>query len=376
MPTAHRHPDNDCSIILEEPHPVFALDSAKLTPAIPARFRVVSPGSVVTVREPSEVENAGLRVGLWLRIDPSELIVTETPLLNCDQIAEAEKMLVGDGIFEDTEWPGRFSFAALPPDMTARFGGNRGALLRAGIKFGWAVEQAARIFREASARHSQLEVEVVLDADSTCVSAIEHAFIALELRRRGLEKFVLSLNWPGIWEPAIDFLDEAADVEPELMEVITVANGCPDSRPGFRHAEEKLKLLPILARQLSRPVHLSVSGVGWLETLRFIAQTAPALLRRILPVAQERFIFDKPVREIATTEDEVRTLPDVPDEDLEKSFLDDFRGRQLLVVTAQSIMADEALAGEVQAIVTQHRDLLAERVGQRLQVLLQPWNVD
>ena len=47
---------------------------------------------------------------------------------------------------------------------------------------------------------------------------------------------------------------------------------------------------------------------------------------------------------MATGEDDIRSLPGVEDARLEATFLDDFRGRQLLHVTARSLAQDEKLA--------------------------------
>ena len=101
-----------------------------------------------------------------------------------------------------------------------------------------------------------------------------------------------------------------------------------------------------------------------------VARQAPEDFRRILNLAQEHFIYDKPVDHLSTTEDDVRFLPDVPDADLERFFLDDFRGRQLLHVSARSISTAlwteieewvESLPGlreQIAATVTKHAEAL------------------
>jgi hypothetical protein len=79
--------------------------------------------------------------------------------------------------------------------------------------------------------------------------------------------------------------------------------------------------------------HLNIDGLGWIEAIRVLARNEPDLLRKLLVVAQDRFPFDKPNLELATTEDDIRHLPDVPDSALERVFVEDFRGRQLLRIT-------------------------------------------
>jgi hypothetical protein len=117
------------------------------------------------------------------------------------------------------------------------------------------------------------------------------------------------------------------------------------------HAAGKIPTLPIIATQLGSRALLDFSGLGWLEVARLLARSDGALFRRVLICAQEHFVFDK-TGDLSTTEEDVRTLPDVPDHELERVFLDDPRGRQLLHVTARSIFAETALHEPLTAFLT------------------------
>ena len=77
-----------------------------------------------------------------------------------------------------------------------------------------------------------------------------------------------------------------------------------------------------------------------MEALRVVARRDASLFRELLSTAQEHFVFDKGRAVHSTSEEDIRGLPLVADTELETTFLDDPRGRQLLHVTAASVAED------------------------------------
>jgi hypothetical protein len=98
-----------------------------------------------------------------------------------------------------------------------------------------------------------------------------------------------------------------------------------------------------------------------------IARAEPALFRDLLAAAQERFVFDKGPIALSTTEDDIRSLPSVGDSELASTFLDDFRGRQLLQVTAPFLLQEEPRRREILTVVFAHRDEWEQNVGAAVQ---------
>jgi hypothetical protein len=142
----------------------------------------------------------------------------------------------------------------------------------------------------------------------------------------------------------------------------------------FNHAEEKFSALPLIHDQCGEAFHLNFDGLGWIEATRVLARREPNLLRKLLVVAQDRFAFDKPDLELATTEDDIRTLPDVPDSDLERVFVEDFRGRQLLRITAPSLLNDATCGQPLREAIERHRALHAELVDAAARRHFAAWN--
>lgn len=344
------------SVTFTEPDSIFK-QSAAVRAAENAGFTAAFESPQV-VQRPEDISGLNLSTDSCLRIDPSDLIIGEAPLLNEAEQTEALAALVEDGVFESSDWPSlyRERHFSLGKGNTFRF--EPASLAVIGIKFGWALEQAARIVN-ASVKVGRLEI--VFDLPNPATRA-EHLFVGLELQRRGIRAFDLILPWGGRWEPAVDWIGEIETFESELPIHAAVAAENGGWRLGFDHAEQKFSVLPIVKTHCCDALHLNIDGLGWVEATRILARHEPDLIRALLPVAQDRFAFDKPNAEFATTEDDIRSLPDVSDSDLERVFVEDFRGRQLLRFTAPSLLQHETLGPQIRATLDLHRELHAELV--------------
>jgi hypothetical protein len=339
------------TVTFSEPDPILE-QSVAAEVAEEAGFAVIPGSSVKVLHGPEELLGVNSDTPSRIRVDSSALIISEAPLLNESERAEAEEALIEDQIFESLDWPSRYVGQDFPAGVPA--------LIVTGIKFGWAIEQAARVVAAAAERRPGVEFEIVLDAPSV-VTREEHLFIGLELQRRGVREFDLLLPWGGRWEPAVEWIGDANEFESSLAVhgEIALQRGW---RLGFDHAEEKHVVLQLLSTRCGDRLHLNIDGLGWITAMRILARREPKLLRDLLLVAQERFVFDKPNAELATSEDDVRTLPDVPDAQLESMFVDDFRGRQLLRFTAASLLGHEVHGRALREAIERNQGLHRELV--------------
>jgi hypothetical protein len=348
------------TVTFTEPDPLLG-GSVTAAVAEEAGFTVIPRSDSQVIHEPDDLSRIDPKPKGLLRMDPSNLIITEAPLLNEAEQADALEAIVGDQIFESEDWPSSYLDRDFPTGdgKSVRF--HAPALIVMGIKFGWAIEQAARIAAGAAKMHPGIELEIVLDPP-TAVTIHEHLFIGLELHRRGVRGFDLVLPWGGRWEPAVDWIGDGDEFESSLAVHSAIARQYGKWRLGFDHAEEKLAVFPLLSASCGNQLHLNFDGLGWIAATRLMAKLEPALLRELLVVAQERFVFDRPDVEVATTEDDIRTLPDVPDSELERVFVDDFRARQLLRFTATSLLNHEVHGRALRDAIERNRHLHEELV--------------
>lgn len=282
-------------------------------------------------------------------VDRSEDIVDRADVLSGEEISEAVSFLVEDGILP----PGR---SAAYLDREFEIEGLRAALRftadslhRAAVKFGWALGGCEPAVAAGA--------DLAFHRTEKPTTALEHLFLGLELRRRGLRPATLRLRLPGRWEPAIDFDGDAAELERALAGHVAIACYCGAYRLSIRDLAGKFSLLPMLGRTGGDRLHLDLSGACWLEAMRTLARVEPALFREVLTCAQEHFCFDRDERCLSTGEEDVRSLPLCDDPALEPLFLDDPRGRQLLYVTRGSILGDGTLRDRLAGTLAVHAHL-------------------
>ena len=310
-------------------------------------------------------EQAGFTplVAAWPVLDPSEYFARQADSLSADELAAAQTALLEDGVFTHSDWMAAY--------LDRDFGGHRftpDSLARAAVKFGWAIAYSAELSAELSG-----DFEIDFAATFQPTTPIEHLFIALELRSRGVSPSALALRWPGRFEAAVDLEDDAPEFALAVAAHAAVARLAGNYRLSFSHTEEKFSVLPAIGRECGERLLVKTSGLAWMAALRVIARVEPALFREILRSAQEHFVFDKVSAPIATNEEDVRFLPETSDAELERTFLEDARGRQLLHVTARSILREPPLADPLRALLAahsaQHHELLRASVARHLAAL-------
>ncbi len=286
-------------------------------------IHVAEPHSVIEASVVSALHGHGVDpLTDVAEIDSTNHIHDEASLLDETELEDAKAALIEDGLFS--------------PD----------ADLRAATKYSWAIAHAAQSPPGVSAKAIVWSVADGL----TATTKSELRFIVAELQRRAIPVTHVAPCWPVSIEPCVD-LGENGDAF--LAALAGYAAIVTESGVGLfvPNAAGKFSMLPIIATKLGSHALLRFENLGWLAAARVLARSEPPLFREVLACAQEHFAFDKPAGSLATTEDDVRALPDVPDADLERFFLDDPRGRQLLHITAQSIFSDATLREPLNAFL-------------------------
>ena len=313
-----------------------------------------------------EQDTAGFRMvaGAWPALDSSEYLAPLADTFSADELAAAQAALIEDGVFLSLDWTSAYLGRDFPmPEGEAlRFTGQ--TLARVAVKFGWAIAYAAELAEGMSG-----DFEVDFSATPQPATPLEHLFIAMGLRSRGVAFTALALHWPGRFEAAVDFDGDVPEFERAVAAHAAVARLAGNYRLSFSHAEEKFAVLPAIARECGDLLHVKTSGLAWMAGLRALARIEPALFREILRAAQEQFAFDKVGAPISTNEEDVRFLPEVPDAELERTFFDDSRGRQLLHVSAKSQASDPTLRAALTTHAGLHRELFTESIAKHLDAL-------
>ena len=211
-------------------------------------------------------------------------------------------------------------------------------LLRAAGKYARAVVHVVRLYRHLSAQTDDFELEISVDETETPTSALEHYFIASELKRLGVEWVSLAPRYIGQFEKGVDYIGDLDVLEADLAQHAAVARALGPYKLSLHSGSDKFSIYPIFARQTGGMVHLKTAGTSYLEALRAIAEVKPALFRDIYRLAFERYGGDRATYHVSADPARAPQLEDLGDEQL-PSVLEQFDAREMLHVTFGSALA-------------------------------------
>ena len=245
------------------------------------------------------------------------------------------------------------------------------SLARAAVKYGAALAHTAKLHRALAASGKPFELELSVDETSYPTKLVEHAYVALELRRLGVSVVSLAPRFVGRFEKGVDFRpDESGDFD-TLLETLDgharIARALGPYKLSLHSGSDKFSVYPAIAEATGGLVHLKTAGTSYLEALRVAAVHAPALFRKALQIGLERFEIDRKSYLIGATLDAVPRPESLSDEQL-PALLDDDDARQVLHVTFGSAL--DALGDELKALLVEqwqaHEDGLARHFERHL----------
>jgi hypothetical protein len=212
------------------------------------------------------------------------------------------------------------------------------ALLRAAGKYARAIAHVVRLYRHLTARTDDFELEISVDETETPTSALEHYFVASELKRLGVEWVSLAPRYIGRFEKGVDYIGDLVALETDLAQHAAVARALGPYKLSLHSGSDKFSIYPIFARQTGGMVHLKTAGTSYLEALRAIAAVKPALFRDIYRFAFERYGGDRATYHVSADPARAPQLEDLGDGDL-PAVLEQFDAREMLHVTFGSALA-------------------------------------
>jgi tagaturonate epimerase len=165
---------------------------------------------------------------------------------------------------------------------------------RAAVKYGAAVAHVARLARHlrAQAGPARAELEISVDETATPTSLAEHAYLALELRRLGVDWVSLAPRFVGAFEKGVDFIGELPRLAADLAGHASVAAALGPYKLSLHSGSDKFSVYPIAAATLGERVHLKTAGTSYLEALRVAGAVEPDLLHAVMRLGLERFADD------------------------------------------------------------------------------------
>lgn len=287
------------------------------------------------------------------------------------------------GLFQDLPWD---RLESTPPDLVTALTTNPIALdtvriqlaeddvYRAAVKYGRVIAHTVAMYRHLVDRMAgqPFELEVSVDETDTVTSLTEHIYIASELKRLGVQWVSLAPRYVGEFEKGVDYIGDLGVFTTAFAQHAAVARAFGPYKLSLHSGSDKFSIYPIAARLAGGHVHLKTAGTSYLEALRAVARVAPAVFRKIVDLALERYPVDRASYHVSA---EIAALAPVvagPDDGLDV-LLDDFHGREILHVTYGSVLNHPSLGAALFEILRAHEDLYTELVARHFDRHLKPF---
>jgi len=171
----------------------------------------------------------------------------------------------------------------VPGVTTAQF--DRASLQRTAVKYGVALEHIAMMSQHIAKTmgERQFEIEVSVDETDEPTSALEHLFVAMELKRHKVPNVVsVAPRFIGDFEKGIDYKGDLKKFEETLVQHAAIAKHYGPYKMSVHSGSDKFAVYPIFGRVCGELLHVKTAGTSYLEALRVVARTDNKLFAKIV----------------------------------------------------------------------------------------------
>ena len=297
------------------------------------------------LKTPEDVDVTAAAGFTFFTIDPSAHVDDTVNAASEAELATRIEKMIADGVKGAADWKKKYlekSFSV--GKLTVRF--DAVTLLRAAAKYGRAVAHAETIANHIAKRAPAHELELSVDETALPTSIAEHFFIAHELSERGVRLISLAPRFIGEFEKGIDYKGDLRAFEASLKDHAEIAKHYGPYKISIHSGSDKFAIYPAVARITEGRFHLKTAGTSYLEALRVVARRDTAMFREIIGFCRERFDTDKATYHISAALQKVPAATALKDGELERVYLDENDGRQILHVTFGSVLTTAGADGK------------------------------
>ncbi len=238
-------------------------------------------------------------------------------------------------------------------------------LLRALVKYGRAIRHTVAMYRRLSELKDSFDFEISVDETDAPTTPLEHFFIAKELTRAGVKFTSLAPRFIGRFEKGVDYIGDLAALDAELAKHAAVTAHFGTYKISLHSGSDKFSVYPLLVKHWGRRMHVKTAGTSYLEALRTLSVTSPALFERIWALGLERYAADRATYHVSAHPAKVPAGVPLT------ALLDDFHAREILHVTFGSALTEFGV--EIKSELVKHVDVyhanLQQHFGKHLDLL-------
>lgn len=318
--------------------------------------------------------NATASVGfVMFTIDPSDHVDAKADTYTPEELDEQFREVRADVNWAD-EYLGRR--LRLEGDTTIDF--QVPVVRRAAVKYGRAIAHsiklAAHIERVMAKREAEYEIELSIDESPQPTTLAEHFMIAEQILRSNVKMVSLAPRFIGELEKGIDFKGDLKVLEKSLADHAAIARKLGPYKLSLHSGSDKLSIYKSFAQATGGMFHVKTAGTSYLEALRVASRHERKLFRRIVDFSRQRFEKDRATYHVSARLENVPEAAAVGDDaTLERMYLDENDGRQILHVTFGSVLTDSALGPALRDVLVAepktHCEVISRHFGKHLKAL-------
>ncbi len=217
------------------------------------------------------------------------------------------------------------------------------SLLRALVKYGRAISHTIAMYRRLSeliprpsgdGQGDGFDFEVSVDETDAPTTPLEHFFIANELTRAGVKFTSLAPRFIGRFEKGVDYIGDLAALDAELAKHAAVTAHFGTYKLSLHSGSDKFSVYPLIVKHWGERIHVKTAGTSYLEALRTLTVTSPALFEQIWSLSLERYATDRATYHVSADLAQAPAGLPLP------ALLDDFHAREILHVTFGSALTE------------------------------------
>jgi hypothetical protein len=310
---------------------------------------------------------------VFFTIDPSEHV---DPRADSYDSATLDRQF--REIYNDVNWADEYFGRTVQIDDTLVIHFDAVSVRRTAVKYGRAISHAiklaAHIDRVMGKRAADYEIELSIDETPQPTTPSEHFIIADQCLRSKMKLVSLAPRYVGHFEKGIDYKGDLQKFALSLADHAAIARHLGPYKLSLHSGSDKLTIYETLARVTGGMFHVKTAGTSYLEGLRVASRHHRKLFRRIVDCSRSQFERDRASYPISARLEKVPPPAAIADDaKLERLYLDEDDGRQILHVTFGSVLTDTGLGPSLRDVLVAHpethREVLARHFGKHLKAL-------
>jgi hypothetical protein len=175
------------------------------------------------------------------------------------------------------------------------------ALVAAAVKYGRAVVHASGISRYLHSRATRpIEVEVCVDETAEVTTPLEHAYLATELARLGVQMVSFAPRYSGTFQKGVSFQGDLDAFTTDFHRHAHLARVLGPYKMSLHSGSDKFELYDMAYAATGGAVHLKTSGTSYLEALAVVGAHEPETLLEVYRVSRDAYAMASATYQVTT----------------------------------------------------------------------------